>query len=240
MNRFSDQGIVLSVRPHGEGGAVVHLLTQNHGKCGGYVNGAQSSGRLRSLLQPGNIVSCEWQAKSEGALGRYDLELEKDVSAVIFDDPNAIHAVQSACSLIDMFLPEREIYFDLYQGTEAFLDIIKTSQWPAVYILWEVAFLKEMGYGIDLSKCAVTDETKNLTHVSPKTGRAVCEREAEPYKSKLLEIPHFMQGEAFQEGDIETGLALTGHFMIHRLLQHSTFQAMPEPRIQLEKTFQKE
>ena len=240
MNHFFDQGIILTVRPHGEGGAVVHVLSASYGKCGGYVNGAQSSGRLRSLLQQGNIVSFEWQSKVDGQLGRFDLELEKDVASSIFDEPKAIAAVQSACSLLDMFLPEREAHAGLYNGTVALMDIVKTDQWPAVYVLWEVAFLKEMGYGIDLSQCAVCKTDENLTHVSPKTGRAVCEKDAEPYLDKLLNIPSFMRGGNFEEGDIEKGLKLTGYFIIHRLLQHSTYTHLPEARLQLENYFNKD
>ena len=233
MNHFSDQGIILSVRPHGEGGAVVHVLSEKHGKCGGYVNGAQSSGRLKSILQQGNIVSFDWQSKADGQLGRFDLELETDIATVIMNTPQAISAVQSACGLIDMFLPEREEHPSLYHGTIALLQAMKGEQWPAVYIVWEMAFLKELGYGIDLSVCAVSGETENLTHVSPKTGRAVCAREAEPYRHKLIEIPQFLQGHDLAEGDIEKGLKMTGYFLVHRLLQHSSFTALPNARIQL-------
>jgi DNA repair protein RecO (recombination protein O) len=238
MNHFSDQGIILSVRSHGENGAVVHVLSENNGKCGGYVNGAQSSSRLKSILQPGTVISFEWQSKSEGQLGRFDIELEQDISALILGDQKALLAVQSICRLKDMFLPEQERHDALFHGTCAFLDILKTDQWPAVYITWEMAFLKELGYGIDLSKCAVTGATKNLTHVSPKSGRAVCADQAEPYAHKLLEIPHFLRGEDFDESDITTGLKMTEYFLIHRLLQQSSFQALPEPRIMLAEKFQ--
>jgi DNA repair protein RecO (recombination protein O) len=237
MNNFSDQGIVLSVRPHGEGGAVVHILSEHHGKCGGYVNGAQSSARLKSMLQTGNIVSFEWQSKAEGQLGRFDLELETDIATSIMDTPKAITAVQSACGLIDMFLPDREVYASLYHGTNALLQAMKGEEWPAIYIVWEMAFLKELGYGIDLSKCAVSGAAENLTHISPKTGRAVCAAEAEPYIGKLIEIPRFLQGQDLANDDIEKGLKMTGYFLVHRLLQHSSFTELPNARSQLSTSF---
>lgn len=230
MNQFSDQGIILSVRPHGEGGAVVHVLSEHHGKCGGYVNGAQSSTRLKSILQQGNIVSFDWQSKSDGQLGRFDLELERDVAMAVMDNPRALLAVQSLCGLLDMFLPDREAHKALFYGTEVVLSLINGDEWMPAYIMWEVAFLKELGYGIDLSKCAVTGVTDCLTHISPKTGRAVCAVEAEPYKSKLLEIPSFMKGDGWQDGDNEKGLKLTGYFLIHRLLQHSSYHELPDAR----------
>lgn len=233
MNHFSDQGIILSVRPHGENGAVAHILSESHGKCGGYINGAQSSTKLRSLLQIGNHVSLSWTSKSEGQLGRFDLEPERDYASVVFDDPHAIQAMQSVCGLMDMFLPDREAYPALYAGTIALLDTMAGEEWPAVYILWEVAFLKEMGYGIDLSKCAVCGTQEGLTHISPKTGRAVCAEHAQPYIPKLHEIPRFMQGLDLDDGDYLKGLKMTEYFLVHRLLQHSSYQALPDVRSHL-------
>jgi DNA repair protein RecO (recombination protein O) len=233
MNNFNDQGIILSLRAHGEAGAIVTLLTENHGKCGGYVNGAQSSKRLRSMLQVGNSVTCDWQSKAEGQLGRFNLELESDSVTAIFDEPKAIAALQSACGLLALFLPEHENYNALFSGTLALIDTLKTQEWPPVYILWEVAFLREMGYGIDLSACAVCKTQDKLTHISPKSGRAVCAEHAEPYREKLLEIPSFMRGEDLEKDDIEKGLKLTEYFLIHRLLQHSSYQTLPDARGQI-------
>lgn len=234
MNQFCDQGIILSVRPHGEGGAVLHVLSENNGKCGGYVNGAQSSSRLRSVLQQGNIISFDWQSKTDGQLGRFDVELETDVAMRVMDDPRAITAVKSVCGLLDMFLPDREDHPALFHGTCGFFNILTTDQWPPTYIMWEMAFLKELGYGIDMTKCAVTGTTENLTHISPKSGRAVCAAEAEPYASKLLEIPQFLQGQGLADNDITKGLKLTGYFLMHRLLKHSSYTELPNARIHLE------
>jgi len=238
MNHFSDRGIILSVRGHGDSGAIVHVLSENNGKCGGYINGAKSSSRLKSMLQLGNIISFEWRSKSEGQLGRFDAELEKDIAPVILDDQKALIVVQSLCGLLDMFLPNNEPHGNLFHGTCAFLDILKTDQWPAVYITWEMAFLKELGYGIDLSKCALSGVTDNLTHVSPKSGRAVCDKEAEPYRNKLIPIPAFLRGEDIAEDDVSKGLTMTGYFLTHRLLQQSSFHGLPEARMMMESKFQ--
>jgi len=237
MNHFSDQGIIISVRPHGDMGAVVNVLSENHGKCGGYVNGAQSSSRLKSILQQGNIISFDWQSKSNGQLGRFDIELESDMTAAIMGDARALLAVQSLCALLDMFLPDREVHTALFNGSSAFLNILKTNEWPAVYVAWEMAFLKELGYGIDLSKCAVSGVTDNLTHVSPKSGRAVCAVEAKPYLHKLIEIPSFLKGEGEQDGDIAKGLSMTEYFLIHRLLQQSSYPNLPDTRTRLGSAF---
>ncbi|PCI00859.1 MAG: DNA repair protein RecO [Alphaproteobacteria bacterium] len=237
MNNFQDHGIILSVRGHGESGAIVSIFTEEHGKCSGYVNGARSSARLRSTLQQGQCVSVTWTSKSEDQLGRFDIESDIDITARLMDNSKTLLAVQSVCALIDGFLPERELHGALYHGTRAFIDLLGSEQWAPTYIYWEMAFLKELGYGIDLSTCAASGETESLTYVSPKSGRAVCDREAQPYKHKLLPIPAFMQGKPMADEDIAVGLKLTGHFLIHRLLQHSSYHTLPEARLSLENAF---
>lgn len=238
MNHFTDQALILKTRPHGESGAIVTVLTANHGKCAGYVNGARTSQRLRAVLQQGNIVTVDWQAKAQDQLGRFDIEAERDIVADIMGEPNALLSVQSLCGLIDMFLPEREPHAPLFHGSAAYLDLLRQTMWPAAYVMWEMAFLKELGYGIDLSRCAVTGTTEDLTHVSPKTGRAVCAAEAEAYKHKLLEIPPFLRGIGDGgDADIALGLRMTGYFLIHRLLEQSSFQTLPDARLRLEMVF---
>ena len=239
MNEFQDQGIILNVRSHGEGGAVISVLTEHYGRCNGYVNGAQSSKRLRSALQQGNLVQVDWQAKLDGQLGRFDIEAEADYASRVLDDANALCAIQSICALLGMFLPERETHTSLFHGTQAILTMMAAGgdTWPPAYVMWEMAFLKELGYGIDLSQCAVTGTGENLTHVSPKSGRAVCAEQAAPHISKLLPIPQFLQGGGMHENDVYIGLRLTGYFLIHRLLQHSSFQTLPDARIALENAF---
>lgn len=237
MNQFDDMGVVLSVRPHGEAGAIISVLTENHGKANGYVNGARASARLRSALQHGNLVQVDWQSKSEGQLGRFVIETEREYAAHIMDDARALVFLQSACALMDMFLPEREAHKGLFHGSVALFDLLAGDNWAPAYIMWEMAFLKDLGYGIDLSACAVTGTRENLTHISPKTGRAVCAAEALPYAHKLLAIPQFMQGNSMAADDVYHGLRLTGYFLIHRLLSHSSYQTLPKARIQLENAF---
>lgn len=239
MNEFQNQGIVLNVRSHGEGGAVISVLTEHYGRCNGYVNSAQSSKRLRSALQPGNLLSVTWQSKAEDQLGRFDIECEADYATRALDDSKGLNAIQSLCALMAMFLPEREEHAGLFHGSNAILSMIAKGddQWSAAYIMWEMAFLKELGYGIDLSKCAATGVIDGLTHVSPKSGRAVCAVEAAPHITKLLPIPQFLQGRDMADDDIYIGLRLTGYFLIHRLLQYSSFQTLPDARIALENAF---
>lgn len=235
MEQWQDTGIVLSARPHGEGGAVVTLLTEKHGRHAGYVHGGHSSQRMRANLQQGAIVEVNWNARTEGQLGSYTLDDARGVNTAWLDDAAALAALQSVCIILERALPEREPHAGLYAGTSAFLDTLglERTVWGAALVLWELALLRELGFGLDLSRCAVTNTTENLAFVSPKTGRAVSEEGAGPYRDKLLPLPAFLKG----EGDLGTheimqGLKLSGYFLEHRLFAHTT-HALPEPRTRL-------
>lgn len=235
MLEWQDSGIILSVRGHGETGGVVSILTKTHGRAMGYVYGATSS-KMRGVLEPGNIVSVDWKAKSNDQLGSFALELEKSASADVMDDPAKLTALQSACTLADKTLPEREKHEGLFEGTKALMASFATDIWAATYIYWEIGLLRELGFGLDLTKCAATGDVENLIYVSPKSGCAVSGAAGEIYKEKLLAMPSFLRGGGFAENDILDGLKLTGHFLRHRVFSLSNSN-LPEPRLRLEDKF---
>ncbi len=236
MLEWQDEGIVLSVRGHGETGGVVSLLTQGHGRAMGYIYGATSS-RMRGVLDPGNLVSVRWQAKSSDQLGNFTLELEKSVAADVMDDPVKLTAMQSACILADKTLPERENHSGVFEGTKALMASFSTDIWAVTYIYWEIGLLRELGFGLDLSKCAATGAVDNLIYVSPKSGCAVSAAAGEIYKERLLSLPAFLRGQGnFDDPDILDGLKLTGHFLRHRVFALSNSD-LPESRLRLEEKF---
>lgn len=240
MERWNDQGIVIGVRGHGEGGAVATLLTERHGRHAGYVYGGHSSQRLRASLQPGSIAHVEWTAQSHEQLGTFNIEDAQGPNAAWLDDQAALCALQSACALLEKSAPEREPHPALFAGTSAFLELLGHPRdlWGAAYVFWEMALLREMGFGLDLSKCAVTGEKENLHYVSPKTGNAVCENGAGAYKDRLLPLPGFLRGEGdITDADILAGLKLSGHFIEQRLFAHTTHQ-IPETRKRLQEFFE--
>jgi DNA repair protein RecO (recombination protein O) len=232
MIEWTDSGIVLSARAHGETGAIVSLLTRDHGRAMGYVYGAASQ-RNRSTLEIGTLASVHWQAKSESQLGHFTLELEKSCVAAVLDDALKLTALQSACALADRALPEGERYTGMFEGMKALLAAFDTEIWPASYIYWELGLLKELGFGLDLSACAATGETENLVYVSPRSGRAVSAAAGFVYKEKMLHMPGFLRGGAIGADDIANGLRLTGHFLLHRVFAQSNSN-LPEPRLRLE------
>ena len=239
MERWQDQGIVLAVRPHGESGAVVSLLTENHGRHAGYVRGAQGS-KMRGTLEPGNRVDARWQARVSDNLGTLSLELSQSPVSHFMQDPLRLAALQSACALCDSALPEREGHAGLYYGLNTLLDTLQTDIWGPSYVMWEVALLKELGFSLDLKQCAGGGEDNDLYYVSPKTGRAVSRIAGAPYKEKLLPLPAFLKPAAGAANDeeVQKGLAMTGHFLQHWVFAHHT-QGVPEPRLRFETRFAK-
>ncbi|MFH1158976.1 MAG: DNA repair protein RecO [Pseudomonadota bacterium] len=236
MLEWRDDGIVLSARGHGETGGVVSILTRDHGRAMGYVYGATST-KTRGILEPGNLVSVHWRAKSHDQLGTFMPELEKSHAAEVMEDPVKLTAMQSACSLADKTLPEREKHTGVYEGTKALMAAFGTDIWAPTYIYWELGLLRELGFALDLSKCVATGAVDNLIYVSPKSGCAVSGAAGELYKEKLLSLPSFLRGEGgFEESDILDGLKLTGHFLLHRVFSQSNSN-LPEPRLRLEERF---
>lgn len=238
--QWEDSGIVLSIRPHGENGGILSLLTAGHGRANGYVYGATSA-RQRGVLQTGNRVSVQWQAKTSGQLGNFTVELERACVADVIDDAVKLTALQSAAALADRALPEGERHEGVYHGFCALLDAFAAGGdiWAPTYIFWELGLLRELGFGLDLASCAATGAKEDLVYVSPRSGRAVSRAAGEIYKEKMLALPPFLRGEArFEPQDILDGLRLTGHFFLHRVFAQG-HMPMPEARERLEeKIFQ--
>ncbi len=233
MERWQDQSIILAVRPHGENGAIVSVLTAKQGRQAGYVRGAFST-KNRGTLEVGNIVDTSWQARTSESLGAFSFELCKSTAARIMQDPLKLAALQSACALCDQAIPENEGQQGLYDGLLALLDILEGDVWAAGYVMWEIALLKELGFTLDLGRCAGGGDDNRLAYISPKTGRAVSFEAGEPYKDKLLPLPEFLtpKGGGTETLDIIMGLQATRFFLEHWVFIHHN-RGLPEARERL-------
>ena len=81
-------------------------------------------------------------------------------------------------------------------------------------LLWEVFLLKKIGFGLELSKCALTNQTKNLRYISPKSGCAVSDKVSEQWKSRLFILPKFLISENKATlQDIKNGIKITTYFL---------------------------
>ena len=230
---FSTQGFVLSVRRHGETSAIIDVLTPDKGRHAGLVRGGVSR-KMRPVLQPGNLVRVNWQARLSEHLGNFTVEAIDARAAQLMDDRLALAALNAACALTLAVLPEREPHPAVYDAFAVMVSHMDDPDiWPALYVKWEAGLLDAMGYGLDLSKCAASGRNDNLTHVSPRTGRAVSASEAEPYLDKLLALPGFLAGrKGIMPDEIKQGLALTGYFIESRILWPADRQ-LPEARARM-------
>lgn len=216
---WTDDGIVLSARRHGESSAIVHLLTAAHGRHAGLVRGGAGK-RARGIYQPGNQVRAVWRARLSEHLGSYTCELATSRAAALLNEPARLAALSAACAMAELALPEREAHVPVYLGFIALLDALAEDTWPEVYVRWELGLLAELGYGLELDKCAATGRNDQLAWVSPKSGRAVTLSAGEPYRDRMLALPAFLtDGTEAALGDIAAGLKLTGYFLDDHLFR---------------------
>ncbi len=212
-----DRAVVLGVRPFGERDAVVSLFAREHGRHPGLVRGGQGR-RHGPLLQPGNELQAQWRARLADQLGAFTVELLRARAGVMLASAPALAGLSAVTALLDLCLPEREPHARLFDGLIVLLDLMEAGgPWPALMVRFELELLAELGYGLDLASCAATGATEDLTHVSPRSGRAVSAAAAAPYGDRLLRLPGFLAGRP-DEGDVLAGFALTGHFLEQRVL----------------------
>jgi DNA repair protein RecO (recombination protein O) len=212
---WKDEGIVLAVRRHGETSAIVEILTSTHGRSLGLVRGGRSR-QLRPVLQPGNIVLATWRARLEEHLGNFVIEPLELKAGLLIGEAMRLAALTTLTGEAQL-LPEREPHPRIYDAMRVVLDALEDQDtWPPLLVRWEMGLLDELGFGLDLARCAATGSTENLVYVSPKTGRAVSREAGLAYHDRLLALPAFLKGiQAGRPGpsDIVDGLKLTGFFL---------------------------
>jgi DNA repair protein RecO (recombination protein O) len=219
--RFDTPAIVCALRNHGEHGAIVRLMTPENGLQAAYVRGARGR-RMRPVLIAGNVVQAQLSARTETQLPQATIELVHSRGPLL-SEPLPAAAIEWATVLTATVLPEGQPYPRLFETLEALLDAIEAapsaSGWGAAMVRYELLLLSELGFGLDLDRCAVTGTNDALVAVSPKSGRAVSAAEAEPYAGKLLPLPSFVrEGGLGSWTEIDQGLTLTGHFLLRDLV----------------------
>lgn len=230
---WTEDAIVLGARPFGEGKLVAEVFARSHGRFGGVVHGGR---RAAPALQAGNLVHVTWKARTGDQLGFFSpLDLVEAHAARVMEDRAALAGLASAISLIRIGGAERQAYPGLYDALTLLLENFGDGEfWPPIYARFELGLLSELGYGLDLERCAITGETENLAFVSPRTGRAATAEAGEPFADKLLRLPPFILDPEvpIEEGDVADALALAGYFLERRVFDH-VGQGMPEQRRRL-------
>jgi DNA repair protein RecO (recombination protein O) len=219
--QWSEEGVVLGVRRHGETSAIADLLTRGHGRHLGLVRGGRSR-KVRPVLQPGNLVIAGWRARLEDQLGTFTVEPVEMRAAGLIADAFKLAGLSTLTGWSQV-LPEREPHPRLYDAlTVALAALDDDAMWPAVLVRYEMGMLEELGFGLDLSRCAATGVAEDLVYVSPRSGRAVSAAAGAPYREKLFALPAFLrEPDEGQPGadEVIAGLRLTGHFLQRHVLE---------------------
>lgn len=234
---WDDRGFFLGGRPLGENASLVKFFTYDHG----LVVGVCKVTKTLSALPLGAKTHIQGFMRTENQLSSLTLESLSSgpLTAILFKSPQVLKIVNSIASLISGILPERHPYRELYEETDRFMnDIILgqdvQDQLLERYCRWEVQFLGHIGYGLDLTQCAVTEGVEGLKYVSPKTGRAVCQSIGEPYHDKLFLLPAFLREEgAASPIDLQNALSLTGYFL-EKCFRETQSKGLPKGRLLLQ------
>lgn len=230
--QWTDEGLVLGVRRHGESGAILELMTAAHGRHLGLVHGGRSRSR-QPVLQPGNTVSATWRARLDEQLGTFQVEPVASRAARFIDSPMALYGLATLSHLLRQ-LPERDPHPSLYESLVDLVDHLDDPDLaPTLFVQFELAMLADLGFGLDLTSCAATGRRDDLVYVSPRSGRAVSAAAGEPYKDRLLPLPPFLIGRSTANrpgGDeIRDGFALTA-FFLHQNVFEPQGQGAPAER----------
>lgn len=237
---WRDEGILLTVRGHGESSAIIETLTRDHGRHSGLVQGGMGA-KLSPVLQPGTQLSLEWRARLSEHLGHFRIEPVRSRAAAIMADRVALGALNAIGALLVTLLPEREPNPAVYDQTLALADAMAAGDWdwPARYAHWELALLTALGFGLDLTRCGATGVTENLIYVSPRTGRAVSHDAGGAWADKLLPLPGFLLGHGHPTiGAVREALRMSGWFLEHWACPAFEREALPEARTRLARLFE--
>ena len=230
---WRDEGLLLAVRPHGETAAIIEVFTAAHGRHGGVVRGGASR-RMTPFLQPGHQLDLTWRARLGEHLGHFTVEPLRSRAAIL-SDRRALTGLNALCALLCVALPEREPLPGLFTRTVALADALAAGDvWEPLYLRWELALLDALGFGLDLSTCAVTGAQTDLAYVSPRSGRVVSRVGAGDWADRLLPLPPVLQGGS---GGHAEALALTGFFLTRGLEPVLQGRPLPEARNRLADLF---
>ena len=214
---WTDEGLLLSVNPHGEKSSIIQVLTRTKGLHAGIIQNAFSR-KMSSTLQPGSQLHLNWSSRLEEHLGSYKVDLLKTRADIFLGNKLALDVFNSLSSLCISILAERDPMPEFYKITVKFLDqIVNQAKWEFLYLDWELQLLTSIGYGLDLKKCVATGTTDNLFYISPKSGKAVCKEKGLKYDNKLLRFPDILKDKKkdneFSRSELVAGLSVTGFFL---------------------------
>ena len=240
MIEWRGEGILLTSRTHGETSAIIEVFTAEQGRHAGVVRGGTSR-KIAPILQPGAQLDVLWRARLSEHIGSFQVEPVRSRAAVALGDRLALAGLNAVTALLAFCLPEREPHPALYVQSEQLLDLLGQSDvWPLAYLQWEMQLLKEMGYGLELDRCAATGATDDVIYVSPKSGRAVSRAGAGEWADRLLPLPPVLRREGdAPDHEIAEALTTTGYFLSEHLAKNLGGKPLPAARGRFVETFRR-
>jgi len=237
--RWESNGLILNFSKYNEKSYILEIFTEEHGKHKGIIRGLHSKNK-RSIIEPGNEVFATWSGRLETHLGNYNVEPIKLWSSHILQFKDKLSAISSICSLISLTMAERQPNPLIYFSSKKLIEIVASTRddWVREYVFWEMQLLSEIGYGLDLERCAVTSKSSDLVYVSPSSGRAVTNEGAGDFRNKLFPLPKFMTDfkANYDNDDIYNALNLTEFFFKKRFFLPNNLN-FPQSRNRLKELF---
>ncbi|WP_136685218.1 DNA repair protein RecO [Falsirhodobacter xinxiangensis] len=228
---WRDEGALLSMRRHGESAAIIEVFTKDHGRHSGVVHGGASR-KMAATLQPGTQLDVTWRARLGDQLGTFAVEPLR--ARAVLDSRLGLTGLNAVCAMLHLCLPEREAHPALWSRTITLLDDLGSDGWGEAYLRWEMAMLEEMGFALELGRCALTGSREDLAFVSPRTGRAVSRDAAGDWAPRLLPLPPILLGQGgASRAEMAAGLTLCAHFLIRALDGMDIRHPLPEARARL-------
>lgn len=228
---WRDEGIILGTRRHGETSAILEVMTAAHGRHLGLVRGGRSR-KQQPVLQAGNRVELIWRARLDEHLGTFQVEPLEHNAARLFASAAAVHGLQMLAAHLRL-LPERDPHATLYRTLAIVLEHLDHPENAGeLLVRFELLVLEELGFGLDLSRCAATGQPDDLAYVSPRSGRAVSRQAGTPWQDRMLVLPDFLSPgsrSAADLADLETAFLMTGYFL-NRHVYEPRGIAEPEAR----------
>lgn len=211
---IEDVGILVSKIKYGESSLILSIFSKYHGLQKGMLKGGTSI-KNRSTLEIGNVLKFHKRAKSEESLGMLKVELQESYLYQIYNHQNRLLALSSMCELISELLPEKEQDKEFYKITISTIITLQKEDFIKYYINWEIKLLEKIGIGLDLSKCAVTNQKEGLYYLSPRTGKAVTKEVGQEYHDKLFIIPELFQNLSLEptNEEIKESFKILNHFL---------------------------
>jgi DNA repair protein RecO (recombination protein O) len=249
---WTEDGIVLGARKHGESAAIVTMLTRDHGRHAGLVRGGAGR-RARGVYQPGNRVRAHWSARLAEHLGTFRCELLRPHAADYLHDPLRLLALSTATAMADSVMPEREPHPLVFDRLAGLMERLGGDDWPAAYVRWEYMLLGELGFALDVGNVGDTGAgAGRALFVSAYSGEAVADGDGDAdgdadgdgdgdgdHGERRLKLPAFLLSDPLSDdetppasGEIGAGLALTGHFLNQRVF-HPERRTLPATRTRL-------